>query len=471
MRYGNGVKETTRRWLLAGLLAAFAFLHFYRMGVLGWTWDEAGDLATVSCLQRTGDPFACLDDISQTRFPFYLHALAGAVMPGALPHFLLSFAFSAATLLAVYAYARREYGTLAATLFAALYVTSPAMLAGGRMVLSHSHILCTAFSTLSFLALFEYQKSGGRRWLVGCAIASGAAAASSVLAIFNGVVLLAFYVRRSWRDWIFFPIAAATFFAASIVYVKPALFAALVEACRHGGYYPFWNYLGLGSNSAPWFFPFLLLAIKVGPWLLGFVAAMVTGVPWARRFGVALLAVLILKGAVFGYETPHHQMQFYPLLYLFIAAGMARVWRPWVAVLAGLLFVVQVYDVVRFFPNYLFYGAQYGSRFIGEFYGPAVIHAQGRDEVLRVIDAMPPSTLFLVADHNIVERTEARYVPFTRRDPHVRYEYALVDRLYATHFAFPERDAYNAYLAAHCRPVFTSAFPTGEWIYRIERCR
>jgi hypothetical protein len=471
MRYGNGVKETKRRWLLVGLLAAFALLHLYQPGVLSWTWDEGGDMATVACLQRTHDPFACTDDISQTRFPFYLHAIVGSILPGKLPHLLISFAFSLATLLMVYAYARREYGALTATMFAALYVTSPAMLAGGRMVLSHSHIICTAFSTLSFLALLEYQKSGRRKWLVVCAIASGAAAASSVLAIFNGVVLLAFYVRRSWRDWVFLPIAAATFFALSVVYVKPALFAELVAACRQGGYYPFWNYLGMGTNSAPWFFPFLLLVIKVGPWLLGLVAAIQMRVEGARRFGVALLIVLILKGSVFGYETPHHQMQFYPLLYLFIAAGIARMWRPWVIEVAGLVFVAQVYSVLLFFPNFLFYGAQYGERFIGEFYGPAVIHAQGRDDALRVIDSMPESTVFLVADNNIFERTGPRYVPFTKRDPHVRYQYALVDRLYGTHFAFPERDAFNAYLAAHCTPVYTSSFPPEVWIYRIERCR
>lgn len=468
------MNETKRRWVLAGLLAAFAFLHLYQAGVLGWTWDEAGDLATVNCLQRTHDPFACKDDISQTRFPFYLHAMAGSILPGKLPHLLISFAFSLATLLMVYAYARREHGAVAATLFAALYVTSPAMLAGGRMVLSHSHIICTAFSTLSFLALLEYQKDGRRKWLVVCAIASGAAAASSVLAIFNGVVLLAFYARRSWRDWMFLPIAAATFFALSIVYVKPALFAELVAACRQGGYYPFWNYLGLGTNSAPWFFPFLLLILKVGPWLLGLVAAMMARVEWSRRFGIALLILLILKGAVFGYETPHHQMQFYPLLYLFIAAGIARMWRPPLLasmVVTEFVLVAQVYSVLLFFPNFLFYGAQYGERFIGEFYGPAVIHAQGRDDALRVIDSMPPSTVFLVADNNIFERTGPRYVPFTKRDPHVVYEYALVDRLYATHFAFPERDAFNAFVAAHCTPVYTGSFPPDVWIYRVEKCR
>jgi hypothetical protein len=450
------VRGVRHRAALVAIGALFLFLHLWRMGELSFTWDEGGDLTTVACLQQTGNPFACLDDISQTRFPFYLHAITGH-------HFHVSLFFSALTLVAVYLYAKREHGALAATLFAALYVTSPAMLAAGRMVLTHSHIICTAFSTLSFLALFEYNRTRRRLFIVLCAIASGLAAASSVLAIFNGVVLLAFYTRRSWRDLVFFPIAAVTFFAASIIYVKPALFAALIEACTRGGEYPFWNYLGLGLTKAPWFFPFLLLAIKAGPWVLGLIGA--------KRFAIALFVVLLLKGAVFGYETPHHQSQFYPLLFFFVAAFIAKVWRPWIAGLVCIAFAVQLYDVVRFFPNYLFHGAQYGERFIGEFYGPAVIHGQGRDPVWREIDAIlarEPDARFLMADNNALERD---FTPFTERDPNAVYEYALVDRLYATHFAFPERDAYNAFLAAHYEPVFTTEFPTRKWVYRIMRRR
>ena len=134
------------------------------------------------------------------------------------------------------------------------------------------------------------------------------------------------------------------------------------------------------------------------------------------------------------------------------------------------LFAIQIWDVVRFFPNYLFYGAQYGERFIGEFYGPAVLHAQGRAEVWRVIEAIrarDPEAQILVADNNMFDANGETFVPFTKRDPNVRYRYALVDRLYATHFHFPERDAYNAYLAKHYKVAFTTEFPTGVWVYRV----
>lgn len=460
------VKNTT----LVVLLAVFAFLHLHRMGELSFTWDEGGDLTTVNCLQRTHNPFACTGDISQTRLPFYLHALAGSLHGGSAPHFLLSFAFSLIALLAVYAYTLREHGALAATIFAALYVTAPQLLASGRMVVSHSSIIFTAFTTLSLLALFEYARTSERRWLIASAICSGAAAGSSVVAAFNAIFIAAYWIKARLRVApiaIYVPIAAITFFVTTIVYFSPAHLRELIDIClHHGGVYPHWNYLGLGITRAPWFFPFLLIAIKVGPWLVFAFHRE------ARWFLIALFIELVLKGFVFRYETPHHQVQFYPLLYMYIAIGIVRWWRPWVIAVAAVLFAIQVRDVVRFFPNYLFWGAQYGERFIGEFYGPAVIHGQGRNEVWPTIDrirADHPDALILVADNNAFEESDPHFVPFTRRDPKQHYEFALVDRLYATHFTFPERDAYNELLAREYTPVYTTYFPPHVWVYRVLR--
>ncbi len=453
-----------RNAVFGAILVVFAFLHLDRRGDLGFTWDEGGDMAIVQCLQNTHDPFACLEDPSQTRLPFYIHALFAH-------HYWISFGFSLITLLAVYVYARREYGAWTANAFAALYATSPALLASGRMVLTHSSIIFTCFTTLSFLALLEYARTSRRAWFYACAVLTGLAAASHIIAAFNVFFLIAIYLRakKSWRDLLFIPIAAVTFFATTIVYVSPPILRSLIDAClAGGGKYPFWNYLELGTYRAPWFYAFLLLAIKVGPWLLFAFHRR------ARWFLIALFVDLLLKGTAFGYETPHHQVQFYPLLYLFIAIGIVHWWRRWLAVIVALLFAVQIYDVARFFPNYLFYGAQYGDRFIGEFYGPAVLHAQGRGHVWEAINAIrarDPEAKILIADNNMFDASGDSFVPFTKRDPKVVYRYALVDRLYAKHFRFPERDAYNAYLAANYRVVYETKFPTGVWVYRVMELR
>jgi len=300
-------------------------------------------------------------------------------------------------------------------------------------------------------------------------------------------VIAVFYAmtrRFAWRDLLFLPIAIATFFATSVIYLKPSLLLALIRACTLGDVYPHWNYLGLGSPHAPWFFSLVLFAIKSGPWWLLLAAACYAtslhpprALPrtFLAAFGIALAINFALKGFVFRYDAPHHQVQFYPLVCLGIAAVILehRMSKMLIAAIA-LCFAIQLFDVIRFFPNYLFYGAQYGEHFIGEFYGPAVMHAQDRGPVNAYIDqllARDPNAKILVADHNALERPEANFVPFTKRDPSARYEYAFVDHLYAVHFRFPERDAFNAYVAANYAENYTYYFPPRVWMYRVMRRR
>lgn len=467
--------------LFAVIAIAFAFVHRYRMSEVSITWDEGGDLGIVECMQEKGDPFQCLDDISQTRLPFLIHAQAGpAWKKGHRSHYAISAVFSLLTLIAIYAFARRVYGRGVATIAAALYATSIQLLASGRMLLSHSNIICTFFSTASFLALLTFARDGRRRWLVLCAIASGAAAASHPLALFNGLALVAIYVaarRFEWRDLVFFPVAAATFFASSVIYVKPENFRALAIACTTPGVFPFWNYFGTGSPGAPWWFPLLMVIVKIGPWwllLAAFCAFRAKLDRWLAAFLIGFAANLLLKGAVFHYETPHHQAPWYPLLLVAIAVLIAKAWSRPVMIAFAICLAIQLVDVVRFFPHYLFYGSQYGDRFIGEFYGPAVMHGQGRDPVNRAIDRIlidEPWARILVADNNILGRNDPRVVPFSKRDPRLTYEYAFVDRLYGTHFQYPERDAYNALLAREYEPHYTQYFPPKVWVYRILRRR
>jgi hypothetical protein len=509
------------------IFAGFAFLHLHRIASISPTWDEGTDIAITQCLAKTHDPFACLDDISQTRLPYFIHALVPSSMKA---QYVISFVASALTLLMLYAFARREFGVAVATMTAALYVTSPQILASGRMLMTHSNILFTLFTTASFIAFYYFVRDrlpkppartdksvcatppgvsaipaaatntaercgtdtlvcafgaaeNRKPWLILSAIAFGLGTSCSILGVFNGIVIAVFYAmtrRFAWRDLLFIPIAIATFFATSVIYLKPALLVKLIRACALPDVYPFWNYLNLGSPHAPWYFSLLLFVIKIGPWWLVLAAACyATTLHRPRRlqttflaaFGIALLIDFALKGFVFRYDAPHHQVQFYPLVCLGIAALILehRMTKLLIAAIA-ICFAVQIYDVIRFFPNYLFYGAQYGDRLIGEFYGPAVMHGQDRGPVNAYIDtliARNSNVKILVADHNALERPEANFVPFTKRDPAVRYEYAFVDRLFATHVRFPERDAYNAYVRAHYVGDYTYYFPTRVWMYRL----
>ena len=499
------------------IFAAFAFLHLYRIASVSPTWDEGTDIGIIHCLAATHDPFACLDDISQTRLPFYVHAAVLAITPRIEAQYLVSVLASALTLLLLYQFARREFGVPVATMTAALYVLSPQLLASGRMLLTHSNMLFTLFTTVSFVTFYDFVRrvSAGSRGLavsgslppatakprdptttpfIISAIAFGLATSCSVLGVFNGIFIAVFYAmtivrerRASWLDLTFLPIAIATFFATSVIYVKPALLGALIHACTLSDVYPFWNYLGLGSPHAPWYFPLVVFVIKIGPWWLALAAICwfisrrpaprTTQRAFLAAFAISLGVNFALKGFVFRYDAPHHQVQFYPLVCLVIAAVLLgyefrrRVSPPLIVAIAACL-AIQIYDVVRFFPNYLFYGSQYGDRFIGEFYGPAVMHAQDRGPVNAHIDSLlarDPNLKILVADHNALERPEPNFIPFTKRDPSARYDYAFVDRLFATHVHFPERDAYNEYLAANYVQDYEYDFPVRLWMYRVMR--
>ena len=464
--------------ILTVILAAFLYLHLHRLGELSITWDEGGDITTVDCIQKN-TPFVCLDDISQTRLPFLIHSLAGPAWEYRhQSHYKLSLIFSLLTLASLTAFAWRVYGPAVATLTAALYVSSIQILASGRMLLTHSSIIFCFFSTLSFISALVFARGGKRGWLILSAVACGASIASSVLGGFNVLAIAGIYIasrRFAWRDLVFFPIAAATFFATSVIYIKPANLAALVRACIALEGFGFWNFFDTGSRYAPWWFPLLIFVVKIGPWWLVLAAACAFRAK-LDRYLVAFVAAfgvnLLLKGVVFHYETPHHQVQWYPVLLLAVAVMLVKAWNRPVMVAVAICFAVQIADVVRFFPNFLFYGSQYGERFVGEFYGPAVMHGQGRGPVNQAIDKIlgeEPSARILVADNNILERNDPRIVPFTKRDPNATYEYAFVDRLYGVHYRFPERDAYNAMLAREYEPYYTYYFPPRMWVYRIMR--
>src|SRR5205823_2993500 len=103
------------------IFASFTFLHLYRIASISPTWDEGTDIAITQCLAKTHDPFACLDDISQTRLPYFIHAFVSSSIKA---QYVISFVASALTLLMLYAFARREFGLGVATFATALYATS-----------------------------------------------------------------------------------------------------------------------------------------------------------------------------------------------------------------------------------------------------------------------------------------------------------------------------------------------------------
>ncbi len=477
------------------ILLVTAVLLLYRLGSVSWTWDEQNDMQIVACLERSHDPFACLDDITQTRLPFYIHAVVALLAPSDAAHYVISAVFALANVVLVFVLARSRFGSRTALLAMALVATAPAVLASGRMLLSHSNVILTTFTLATVTAYDRFDRTADVRFFLLSAAALGLAVASSVLGVFTALVVACYWLsnpqrRRWWQPLAYAAVTAAVFLASTLIYLRPTNLATFVEVAFEAKAFPEWNYLQLGTNQAPRWYSLLLFPVSIGPWwcALFSVAPVVlrrsTVGEGARRCAVAIwvacLAYLVLKSGVFRYDAPHQQVAWHPLVFVVVAATatelIRRTGRLRVVALSALVAfgAVQLYDTHRFFPNYLFHGAQYGTRFIGEFYGPAVFHAQDREGIdlhLDAIVAADPGVRILMADNNAFQRTDEHFVSFTRRDPGRTYEFAVVDRLYATHFRFRERDEYNAFLARHYTVVHTHYFPTQKWAYRILRVR
>lgn len=492
----SGVSRRVEVVVAAALFVVAAAFLLRDAGTLSLTWDESLDIGVVRCVEQTRDPFACLDDISQTRLPVYLHAAVAAVTPSEHAQYLLSAAFALTTLGLVYAFARRRFGVPTALLALALAGTAPSLLASGRMLLSHANVIFTTFSVLTIVAAEHHDRTGTRRWFWTSAVAFGLAAACSILGLANGLVVVGLWIfgrrPRWWQPPAYAATALATFFATTVVYVRPENLRALVEATLTPDVYPYpaWNVLELGTNLAPsWYSP-LLFAIRLGPWWAALFLATPLVLWWGRDGRQAQRSLLVVwaatalhllgKAAVFRYDAPHQQAPWYPIVLVFVAAtvvalvGRARRLIPVAVAVGALLVAVQLADALRFFPNYLFYGAQYGQRAIGEFYGPAVLHKQGRAEVDAAIDrlaAAAPDARFLVADNTSFEEQGEQFVPFSKRDPATTYRFALVDRLHATHLEYPDRDPYNELLASRYRVRYSLDYPLGEWAFRIYELR
>jgi 4-amino-4-deoxy-L-arabinose transferase-like glycosyltransferase len=486
------------RWVLGAVLLVTAAFVLPAPGEVAWSWDEEVDMTIVSCLADSPSPFDCRRDISQTRVPFYIHWVVEE-LGGGTGHYLLSAAFALLNVVLVFVVARARLGPTPALVAAALTGTAPAVLASARMLLSHSNVIFTTFSLLTLLFLDRFCRSGSVRALWLSAVGYGLALGSSMLAMFLAIPVAGLWLlcSRQRRLALAIPyglIAVVVFFASTVIYLRPANLELLIEQTvrPHTVPWPDWNYLGLGTTVAPrWFSP-LLFGIRVGPWW--FVAFLVAPLvlhrcrhrlpPDATRFALVLWGSfalnMLLKSGVFQYDAPHQQAPWFPLVFIVIAgavvAGLRQLENPMQVIAASAVVLaagLQFVDAQRFWPNYLFYGSQYGQHFIGEFYGPASIHRQDRDDIDRELDRLireRPDVKVLMADHNMFERHGAPFVAFTSRQPAERYEFALLDRLYGTHLEYPERDAYNEFLEAEgYEPYRTHHFPVGEWAYMILR--
>lgn len=483
------------------VLIAFSFLHLYKLADVSTTWDEGADVGIVYCYVESKDLFGCMDDVSQTRLPYYIHAAVIAVTNdffGKIVNYYISFGFGLFILGYFYWFVRREFSKKIALFSTLLLLFSIPQLAMSRMLLTHSNIIFTAWVVLSMTSFYFALKSGKKLPFTLAAIFWGLAISSSILGVFLFIFFLAFVLMikrpnpKSLMHALFFvSVAAAAFFISSICYTSQQNLMAFIDNIRENRaeLYPYWNYLGLGSPQSPWWFSWLLFGIKFTPWwtaMLGVSIALFIKKRNHLRLNeyflvaaiIFLFVYFILKSAVFKYDAPHHQAPYYPFIYVAVAYGIVYLFdrlkntkQIAIGMIIGLFFSLQIVDVIRFFPNYLFYGAQYGKQFIGEFYGPAVLHCYDQYPVnTMIIKLNELGYTVLAPNHSCMRLPQKYFTLFTDRKPNEKHYFAFTDYIYMNHFKEEGSEEYKKFIAEHCRPYYAYNFPTNVPVYQLLEC-
>ncbi|HTK04485.1 MAG TPA: glycosyltransferase family 39 protein [Candidatus Eisenbacteria bacterium] len=489
---------------ILAIALAFAFTLFWKAGSITPSFDEMIDSVIAGCHQRHANPYYCNADITQGRLPYIVHASIRSLFPMVPPRTVdlaISGIAAVALLLVLSLFVRREFGRRAAVITALLIASSAPMLAAGRMTMTHSNVLFALLTALSFVAFVRFLRSRDPADLFWAAAAFGASVAANLLGVATAALFLFLFAmpspdRRKDKDMASFLIVAiAAFFILSPAHLAPENVARVLAGIKGiRGVSTNHDYFGTGMSVAPRWYPFLLYAVKLSPWWAPWMA-----ISWffigrekdrVRQLALAAIAAFIVLSlalkASLRYDAPHHHVHLIALGCVLVAYAAdraietARKPLARAAVLAALAasFVLQIVAVAQVFPNMLFYGAQFGPRFIGEFYGPAVIQCQDqgkvRAELRRLIDeGKDVRTMATVCwgapdDGDLVSTWwEAKpHAPGEGDEIYVFGEWVLFSHFHLT----ADQAAMRERILAECARHTSSDFPFLKDVYVIYRC-
>lgn len=488
-----------QRLLILILLLIYTGLHFLQMGTITPTQDERTDLAIVTCYSQSWSVFSCPYDISQTRLLYYTHAFFQSLFKdaGMTAHYVVSFFSGFFTLLTMYWFTKKYYGQLVGITTVVLLVGSIPLLTTTRTILTHSNALFMLTTVLTVTLFYDALTTRNRKRLLISSVMLGISISVNLLGVYTIlylIVLASTYKKSLFNKktivlCLLFPIAS--FFATSIFYLKPSNFLNFIldVLTDRSILFPYWNYLQLNTSQSPWWFGLLLFIIKLGPvWAISYLASCLYFLQKRYRIkqhirfllvtGGFLLLYLLSKPLLFHYDAPHHHVHLYPFVYLTIAFSFVHLYahlRPPVKLL--LLSVVcisfswQLYEMKQFFPNLLFYGAQYGQRFVGEFYGPAVFQCQDQAAINEKLNQLLTEKQTLVATwHSCIQVPRTKFTQFDENFTVQGRFFAYTDYVSTYHSRFPDNAAYLQFIAAYCKPYYTYSFPTNFQAYKIYQC-
>ena len=478
----------------------FAFFIIYQTGSISLSFDEISDSNIADCYQQTKNPLLCPEDITQTRFPHYLHAALRSILfflPSSGVDHAITIIFCLTSFILICWFAKKEFNQRVANFTALGIATSIPLIASGKLILTHSNAIFATITLGAIITFYYFVKNNQTKYLIYSAFLYGLSIASSLVGVTTFFFFIIFYLlgaksRKALptKIFLFLIISIATFFIFSVIHTQPQHLNQLIAETQL--FRNWFNYLGLGHFFAPAWFSLVLFVVKISPWwaILFFISIKYllpvkkNNIPkiFLLSAFIFIIVYLVIKSIYFKYDAPHHQLVLYYLAYLLIGytfyslftAIKKPVRKILLASLLGLMVIAQIYYLILFFPNLLFYGHQYGDRMIGEIYGPAVVLCQDFDQVeteLKKIVAAGHTPIVLNGLCFNYSDLPRDYFYYLDKQYTFHHQYVYTDVLMAEHFQLvPQKKAYQEYLKRKCQKYFSHSFPGGKEVYFIYQC-
>jgi hypothetical protein len=394
-------------------------LAFWQLDLMGLTWDEDGDYHLASDFYRDWDLLSNHEDPSQGRLAHLIAAVFFTVFGKSYFVFKLPFVIiGLASGFMLWRLLRRHVNVNVARLITALYFCCPYVLAAERTAATAGDVLLVAL-TLAFIGTLYGWVTSDRFWPYGalCAAVCGAAAGAKwtsglllVIAIFYQVAHMArsrrtLLNRRRWTELL----ASITIAAAVAIIASPTFLNGLpfiIEAIKDSRSYDDLHMLYFGEVRLrpPWYYiPALAVSKFTPPVALVFAWACGQAVrtrlrtgSWGTLRAICLLSLIpIAPLAIKSFQNAHYYVSSIPAVFVLTALTIDD-WLKNGSPFRGNLVLVStaaavVYQLILcgwLAPDFLQAGREYGSRFRGQFGGPAVNHCQGSPLALREINRL-----------------------------------------------------------------------------------
>lgn len=510
-------------FIISVLLVAAVLLRVDRLDTPSYTWDEVTD-REIAFGYLLGRGITNADrEPSQARFPIYVEALVIKYFSDSEAALRsISVVAGVLSLFAVRSVGARAFSQSTGLIAMALAACNPFHLLISRLSGTHGDALLALAYTLGLAILLQFwdrwYKDGcplfrkqERQGLILFGIVAGIATGCKLTGALLLVNLLFILIadRKGWRhNWVWVGLVGLmwlTFFLlSSPIYMRWDNLLAAWQDQKNWEQIRGFHFMGKVYQVLPWWYWGIVIPIKFTiPFTIAAVFQIVRLLAHWRMsrptqrlllFNLFPLSVFVLRH----WQSPTYATVLIGPLFALaahtlveVAQWARRTWHHgrlrWAALGAAIALLLVPAEYGRVIavthPDYLMTGYDFGSKFIGQFWGPAVYHCQGIGQALGFLKTQPPGkvlapqacilpTSYYRIVYNLPEITFRSEL--TRPEDVLDYNYVLlnytVTYMTAPYPLFQQTQVLREGLKRYCVPVYAYGVGTQElvWVYKCD---